>query len=325
MKKAQTESTLGTVIIVLMIITVLAVVFIPKIVKYFKDKGESGVCEWSIALNAFKKSFLLGAEKIPPNCKAKVLQINQTVLESKKKKAQKDLGFFRKDARYKDTIRYFNSTSNHINYEYSLDGIIADELVDCWSKVWRGKVSVFDEWWNIIECCTKFDENKNCIETEPCTSNLIVGGAIPLYAAYEYVVGDVVIKEPPVFCIICSRIIFNDDLQNLGLPSKITSLNEWMYLNRMKATSDNYYEYLSEGQTIAGRLTKQKYDFSPNADYAIVYRRINVHKLKQAGEWALGFLEAKPSEDINRLDIISYDAVTQPIYNGGLGCTAIVD
>ncbi len=339
MKKGAIAIDNLAMIIAFLLVALALVIFFQRITE--ANPVDPRACEWSVALNAFKKSLLLGKDLVPPSCKVKRLEIDKSSIDSKRKKAEKDLNFFKNNDDYKKLLRYFSSEDSHIVDEYALDKIMADEMVECWDKVWRGKLSVFDEWWNLMECCKTWDKEpgsgsstlvngvdkvgETCIETEPCTGKTVFSALMPVYGLYEVASGELQFKQSPVFCIMCSRITFNDDIKNLGLPNKITSMYEWLYINRVKNTADTYYDHLMEGQTNIGQLAPQKYYYDIDFPYAIVFRRINVHKSQQFTDWALSYLGKAPSENINRLDLVPFDKVTTPIDQGGIGCTVLID
>ncbi len=298
-KRGLETETLTLLIIFVIFATALLVLWFPKFYTLFEKSATKSKCELSIGISSLTRSVALGKETIEINCPANRITINKTTLDKNYAKSKEAIQAWAKFDKYANTAPYFRKQGaqpqKELIYEHALDQAIAQEMKDCWEKVFRGKLPVFDQWWKIFGY---EDESK------------------------FWQVWNIEKKGPPVFCIVCSRIKFNQqDMQEINLTKEITSLNEWMYNTPadMK-TLTPYYDYIIEGQTPSDLLTPE-YIYNTNEPHAVIYKRVNIHKLGEIIQGVASWLGYQPMETVNKLELVSYNKIKTPIQEGGSGCT----
>ncbi len=135
MKKAMTFTTLVSIIAVLVVLIVLLIGVVYPMVKTTKEVGKSAGCALQLLLRSIPKKASMGliTIKAPPECKVKILKIDESMVKDylkdaetavKKYKASPDI--------YWEVLQYFDSTESSY-YEWALDKILADELFDAWA------------------------------------------------------------------------------------------------------------------------------------------------------------------------------------------------
>jgi len=298
-------NTLRDLCILLVVFTIIFLGVFPKFKEKLVEAGEKSKCEWSILLASVQKFGTAGiAEGIPEGCKAKMVSISMKDLEKGQKLAKKRIKeYIDKKEVYKP--RFFTNTDQDTLYEFALDKIIADELVDCWEKVFKGHMPLFDQWWRLYTW-----------DTPPETA----GQAFKQW----YVPGQ--IHSPPVNCVICSRITFSDDVIDRFRGKHIVSIEEFLKNNPVPGTNTPYLQYLYEGQTGPDAF-KPKYSFSVDEEgLAIMYERINMHKTGEIVKYPLRLIGlASDSPDINHLVLVPYNQEKITSVDAGEGCTLIID
>ncbi|MBI4919416.1 hypothetical protein HY837_05765 [archaeon] len=189
--------------------------------------------------------------------------------------------------------------------------------MSCWNKVIRGKLPMFDKWYNKID---------------------FFGSDYPKYAGeyIDQVNAFITIWGAPTFCIVCSNIKFNEDLKNLSLPANI-DLTKWLqHTPHPDHPSKSIYEYLYEGQTVPSKLIEPEYnyDLDPPNRYSVIYKRINPHFFDDVVENIWGFVDyLNPFVDednnvptvINQLKLVPHDLVAKPYKEGGESCFYVID
>jgi hypothetical protein len=143
-----------------------------------------------------------------------------------------------------------------VTKRYNMDYFLADELKYCWDIVGQGKLPLFDNWFEFLNC-----PDKQC------------------KSALDYFKG---LKEPHMsaeFCVLCSRIKFDENVKFDNGP--YDSINHWMYNNRYKLNhKTSYFEYVQDEG--AGFFEQRKFAYSTDKPYAVVFVRVN---FQQPVEW----------------------------------------
>ncbi len=300
--------TLIRLAIMLVVFIVVFVGIYPTISQKLYAAESESKCSWSILLASVQKLGSAGiAEGIPEGCKAKTLTVSMKELEKGQKLAKNKIQEYidKKDVY---NAQFFTSTSPNMLNEFALDKIIADELVSCWEKVFKGNMPLFDQWWRFYKPFWGKDQPGSGPE------------ALDLWLLGE-------IKRAPVNCVICSRITFSDDvITNFG-NREVDSLMEFMSLNPVPKTKTPYLQYVYEGQP-GSDLLKPYYKFSvTNEGLAIIYERVNVQSAKSILEtpvkW-IGLISEK-SQDLNYLKLVPYSQESIIAPDTGEGCTLIID
>jgi len=310
----------GTLVSIAIIAVILLVTFLgllPGMERRLEAAEEKGKCEWSVLMASVRKAGTLGlSEGVPAGCKAKIFTVTMAELENQRRFAGNRLADIQdaKRTEYEKIARHFRSvpagmSDEQMLKEFELNTVIAKELFDCWDKVYKGKLPLFDEWWKLYE---PFWAKGG----EPTTSQ----------KAVETFIGD--FKYAPVNCVLCAHVFFSDDvIREFGqspFNSRISTLDEWLRINPIPHSTTSYLEFLYDGQT-GTYLFKPPYGSSDNPfaidkqGIAIMYERVNVHTVSgwfgDIGTW-LKLSKAAP-EDFNYLKLIQYapDAIQNE------GCT----
>lgn len=293
---------------VLLIVVFVMLGLIPGFTQKLQAAESASTCSWSILLASVQKLGSAGiAQGIPEGCKAIMVNVSMKDLEKNQRLASNRISeFMNKPDIYKS--QYFTNKNKETINEFALDKIIADELVDCWEKVFKGKMPLFDNWWRFYK---PFWGDKQP-GSGPEALDMWLGGTF---------------QHAPVNCVICSRITFSDDIISSFGNREVDSLMEWMSLNPVPRTQTPYLQYVYEGQP-GSDLLKPYYKFTPNQDgLAILYERVNVQSLTSTLEtpvkW-VGLISSK-SEDKNYLKLVPYtqESIISP--DTGEGCTLIID
>ena len=145
-------------------------------------------------------------------------------------------------------------------------------MKQCWQKLGVGDLDLFPNWWKLIG----FKDTKE--EKEFL-------GFIPERFLLKF-------KEPPRFCVICSRIRFDPDVREYvyGAYSdgRVTSLNHWLKNNEVSRYDMSYREFMLD-DTHEGIFGLSSYQYQlasphlPDKPLAVLYVQQNVFKLTQ---WA---------------------------------------
>ncbi|MEM4239676.1 MAG: hypothetical protein QXK08_00580 [Candidatus Woesearchaeota archaeon] len=268
--------------------------------------GEKAKCEWSVVMAALSKAGTGGfSEGIPEGCRAKIMNVTMDDLRKKYSLAKTRMALYG-GAQYQNVIRTFTpdkADNEAVLNEFAVDKIVADEMVSCWEKVFKGKMPLFDEWWRLYD----FPWSKT--ERNPETAVQNFAGTF---------------GRPPVNCILCAHIKFMPEVINaFKAKPKITSMDEWMLANPVPLTSKDYLNFLAEGQPDVPH-----YEFSVDANgLAVVYARVNEHAVKgylQSIPATFGITTPEP-KDYNMLFLVPYTQTDIVDPASGIGCTLIID
>ncbi len=281
-KKAQLSQTFVRIsAITIGFLIILFVVAFP-VREAMTQVAEKGQCQWEFFISSQTK--ILGQVQIPPECESNRLNITEKLLEKDFKDSRETLNTWKKDRDNNEGKIFGNWGSNFIDdyegyqsnhrdddvlYEYSMDAVVADEIKDCWEKVLKGKFPLFDEWWQLI------------------------GTEEPDDSWWE--VWNLEKKHPPTFCVLCSVVSFDKDI-NQRFPEKVSSINNWMKNTPVLKDPEktDYFSYtLPEDQV----FYEQDYSYYTDRDLAIIYSRVNVHKIDQWGDMMMDWINIISEED----------------------------
>jgi hypothetical protein len=152
-------------LVALIAIAIAAVVFLvivwPKLAVMLKGAGSGSTCNLNLFLSAAVKAATLGFAEVPPGCEAEYVIISKEDVDSRKNIAKKRL-----DKYYTDNTGHYAGvraafgvqngiTDNALN-EWALDSILGKEMVDCWNKVWHGKL-------DLVKRSNAVDQNVFCV------------------------------------------------------------------------------------------------------------------------------------------------------------------
>lgn len=323
MKKAQvgmdTFVALGILGIAVM---VLLIIVFPSFKEVLVSEGEQGACEWSLVMHSLTK--LGDWSLIPAECRAHRIEIDMKYLDRFTSEARRRIGEYKKDTtgKYDVILKDFNDVNNKQQvYEWALNRAVAQEMVNCWSKVFKGRLPLFDQWWKLYS----FDWFNNNEPTEKTALKLWS----PLGTHYFY--------GPPTNCIVCSRIKFSPEVQEYFKGKEIKSFDNWLRYNYPRYGGKGYYEELAEGQSELNSLFTPPYSFKVDAPLAVLYEKIYYYQemfkwTDQLIKYATGGKD--DTYELNYLKLVPYTEgklIGPPNYvekkgnTGGEGCTFVLD
>ncbi|MFC1775147.1 hypothetical protein ACFLZN_02425, partial [Nanoarchaeota archaeon] len=250
--------------------------------------------EWGTLLGAVAKVSTHGVADIPPPCKRNLINITKKdlkALDDEADRAIKDYhkglaaygGEGKKDNPWLPIYNKFPINNEEYRREWALNNceaaqgelnkIISDEMESCWKKVWKGKLPMFDSWWNVIDVDSfdikdfKFKPSGDYNKDQEAAFKSWEAGPFKTFG-------------PPVFCVYCARIKFDPDLSEV-LPqrkTKITSLYEFMRVEHSKFDKKNkVHTYLLADDQIGLGERKQvlNRDYSIEEPLAVEFVRAN--------------------------------------------------
>jgi hypothetical protein len=312
-KRAVFQTTFVNLAMVAIIALILLLMVFPAFEDLFAAEKEKGACEWSLVMHSLTK--LADWSLIPPECRAHRFEVSLSDLRKEFKQAKKRINVYNKDrVKYKKILTRFKDANDEAQlYEWALNKVIAVELKDCWEKVFKGRLPLFDRWWLLYSWG---DEKPPGAGEEKRAFDL-----------WKIKVGKT--HRPPVNCIICSRIRFADDVKGYFGSREIDSLDMWLKYNYPEFGSVSYYESLAEGRS---HLQGARVYFTYHVDIplAVMYEKIYI---KHAARTNLGkawaFVTGGQEEiyEINWLKLVPYTQhnLLGPREQGGESCSFILD
>ncbi len=318
--KAQTgiDTLVGLAILGLLVVILIVILF-PEIKEALVGEGEKGACEWSLVMSSLTK--LADWSLIPPECRAHRMDIDVKYLDRFTSEAKVRIKEYKNNpAKYGSILVYFNDPAKTEQvYEWALNKAVAQEMNDCWTKVFKGRLPLFDQWWNLYDFPW---ETPKPGESEG-------------YAYIDQFYGS--FKHPPVNCIVCSRIRFGDDVKAMFAGKAISSADLWLRYNYPRYGGKSYYEEITEGQSELNSLFVKQYEFSVDNPLAVLYEKIYYYQglekwldvlIKSAtggkdGTYELNYLKLIPYTQDKIIVPPNYD--TSYGNTGGEGCTFVLD
>jgi hypothetical protein len=298
MKQTRKAELVASQLVTLVVISVSLIVLLIVYAGFnsvLKAETLQRECQWNLMQNAFTKNPITGGEAIPPDCEMLRVNLSKKQLEKKISTSKKEIIDF--DTKYyENKYTSFNIDKNQDMLEYELDRIIANEIKSCWEVAWMGQMPIFKEWWDLFTC---YGDERVCkCKTKDCGN---IGKAI-----------DISNSAAPAFCLICSRIKFDDEIQTEFESKIISTLPEWMKNHEVitDAKSRSYYEYVMDDDNIG--IFAPEYKYQVNEPLAVVYGRVNVLRPQQAIEGIgnfVGILD-ETSKAQNFLGLIPYSEVS---------------
>ncbi|MBW3001720.1 hypothetical protein KY338_01000 [Candidatus Woesearchaeota archaeon] len=305
-------------ILAVVIVLVVFILIIPSFRQVLEGAVETGECQWDMLFSAVLQagSMGLGGSSQFKSCRAQNVNISMNSLYEYELEAAERMEVYRKNTAlyHKSIAQGFGVPEDDPAYydkqlEWVMNKIIADEMLACWNKVWRGNLPIFDQWWNLVDF-TFFGVGTEKPPLEELQNVKYTN--LGIFTAYG----------PPTFCIICSRIKFDRDIRMKFKNKPITSLKEWMADNPAPESKISYLEEFEQGQTLTTRMFAPKYVYTVDEPYAIVYKRVNPHKIVDVGKWLASNIAGLGEEavTVNQVVIAPYDMIVKSTEKGGLGC-----
>ncbi len=273
-----TTSEIGKAILSLVILAFFIAIMFPALKLLFEDTAGAGACKWELFLTTFSR--ITGERSIPQSCRMQIHTITKENLTRRRadklytpvQEAERGMKLWWDDNRFGESAPYFRGSykdtylpDEPILYEWAADKIVAERMRYCWDKVDQGNVQLFDNWYDVIDWHI-FGYGEDA-KPKPVWGNE--------QEAWETWFMN--IKKPPVLCIICDQIKFDNDLQQMFGSRDIISLDEWMRNSPLPedvlAGSNriaSYYEYV----TPQLGFFEPKYSYQMSEPQAVIYTRI---------------------------------------------------
>lgn len=313
MSKGQLLSGKLLTIVILTVSMVVLLMTSTSFGNVIRNVAKTSSCNWNFAVNAITS--------LPPECEATYSTLTMKNLSKGTVRAAKRIEEFNAEPRkYAKALEHFPYQEKYSEedltlYEYAMDEYIAKRMKSGWDKVWKGKLPIFDDWWNIVDW-TFF----GFTDAEAEKGRTVQGEeAIDIWLLKVY--------DPPTFCVLLERIKFGEDIKKkFGDRGRlrIDSLSPWMDNNPLVAKGsvpnkihyyDNtpYSKYLEDDVHVG--LFRQRFNYELDKNYAILYSRVNVYKGKQYAETVLDWLGVYDEEDlskpINVISLVPYEEIGQ--------------
>lgn len=279
--------------IILLVVFVILLGAMPRIIDILKRGGEHQVCSISSVLESSGK--VGGVRTFTSDCPRDEEEVTMSVLNKNLDDVEKEV------KKYDGTKDAYTERDPKI---WNLNKFIAKEMKQCWEKLGAGELNLFPEWWKLIG----YNQSN---EKE-------------LFGLQDFLkVWNLKFKEPPRFCVICSRIRFDPDVrkdvyeQHPG--GSIDSLNKWMRNNAVPNSGGiSYLEYIEDDvhKGLFG-LSSYQYQLSsqnlPDKPLAVLYVQQNVWKGQQWAEGVLEFagLKSDVSTPIHSLELVPLDETSE--------------
>jgi hypothetical protein len=172
-KKGITED-LPRLIAIVAGILVFVIVLGPPMYSLIKRGGETGKCDWNLLLAAGFKTATLGFGEIPVGCQAEYTTADTDTLEKTARTAKKRINKYCGESPkvgaaifagrapsqaslfYAEAAKEFCETGQPTRAdieEWALDSMFGKRMVECWNKVWHGKLDFFSQEWSSRSFC----------------------------------------------------------------------------------------------------------------------------------------------------------------------------
>jgi len=360
MKRGQVGVPTFVYAIGILIVLVAFLFMVPSFKELLFEAGEKGECQWSVLVSALTRTPGLGFENIPVECKAKYIDVSLEDLQDNYAAASQAIMKYKAETTdnnhaYDEIYKKFNNPNSEAQLaEWSANKIVADQMVDCWDKVWKGELPLFDVWHKLIayenvvskkelgDIKSGADAIKQGVGTvSPMLSNIL--NFLPVNTVVDWTdkllnsdqkdwseidylkFWNLKYQRPPVFCVVCSRINFKKDTES-ALTNLQIDLTEWLKINQVPMTKESYTEYIISDE-LKGYNHYYKYDTTKPV--AIVYTRVNTHQMAAVTEDVADFLGMNPNDPApnkaNKLAVVPYDKVIMPFKKGGTSCDYVLD
>ncbi|MEA3514917.1 MAG: hypothetical protein U9R34_05550, partial [Nanoarchaeota archaeon] len=209
-KRGSSETTMR---IILAIIVILALLVISgNLFAMMRGAGEAKICQYNLFVTSATKTPIIQNINIPPECQMKRITLTYDELAKNKAKAQKEIK--KHNDKFKENPEFkfsYDITNDDDLIRYEMDKAIAKELRSCWQIGWQGNMNFFDEWWRFYDLPWGDDPPSQEKAWDSWITKL---AGSPL--------------RPPINCIACSRIKFDDNLEARFQNENIKTINEWM-------------------------------------------------------------------------------------------------
>lgn len=188
MNKAQTSILVSIIALTFTLVVLLVVVF-PPFRALVLGTSETGQCQFSVLLSSLAKKISFGFGDIPPACKMKRMTITPDDLERYERLASRTTERFEELGLTKAVSEFPDTEYGHL--KWALHRVIANEMIDCYNKGWRGQMDLKASGWPT----------------------------------------DILEETGAYLCILCTRIKFDQDLRNLFGARRTFYMDTWLKAN----------------------------------------------------------------------------------------------
>jgi len=320
MKKGQMGINEFVIMTALVAIFIVLLIVLTPIKDALTRTAESSGCQWGLFLSSVTRTPGLGIENIPAQCKANRVTVTKNDLDKMyRKKAINAFERYEKNQALYPILyeQYSSSKDENQLVEWELNAFMAEQMRNCWTKVWKGKLPLFDEWWNWVDL-DFFNLVEGDFKNEKDRAKIFLGET-------EY--GPILnVWGPPTFCVLCSRVKFDNEVKSFVPNVDERIFTAWLKGNPIPTQKTvSYYEDILEGQSVNDRIFFPEYSYDTSDPQAILYKRVNTHKI---GQWAGDILPryvVGSEKDYNSLRVSKFEDIARPSSLGnGEGCYEVV-
>ena len=290
-KKGLTAAILVIITVMLLSFVVLAKLDL-HIISFAKAVAEGGVCAWSAVFASMGK--VSGAETIKIVCPQRFVTITQSEAGKDRKSNFPDEEFLYINKKIPSSLRKklanwypaYEEKEDKDYMEYRMNEIMAKEIKHCWNKLGRGDLDLFSDWFSIVE----YEEGT--LKSDDGKLERFFKKVYPFNK-------DVSLTKKA--CIICSRVRFDDSVKaefgaDVDPELEITTLPDWMKSHPLSSYDPtSYYEFTLDESIIsdffAEEEDKDRLYYKPGDDSAVVFMRINIHRLVEIASDIADFIE----------------------------------
>lgn len=316
------ETVLTSIIIGLVVFTVLYF-FTAEIISFVKTPIEDQACVQTAVFESLSKKAALGEPVFHLECPQHFVTVVKDEGEAREYKKEHEgteetmvtIDRPLPNALKENVGKWYASTNlnrDSVNLdtksfyrEYRLNELMAQEMKSCWSRMGRGKLDLFTDWFSVIQYKNGAWTGK---EGLPLKVFKILN---PFNKEYE----------SPKMCVICSRIRFSESVRNEFPKQPIESLTTFTLNNPTNVFEGrkplSYYEFLLDevySDLFGTQEGNLKYTYDMNGDVAVVFFRSNlfylVHTYARIKDY-LWYDEESELAPVDAIFLVPYDKVTE--------------
>ncbi|VVB81063.1 Uncharacterised protein [uncultured archaeon] len=138
-KKGMNPELLVGIIALMAFLVVALVIVYPPIKDWMFGAGQTGQCQFSILLRTISKQMSFGFGEIPAECQMKRITVTDKEIDSYTSLAKNRIASYKAQ---NNPAQYNFPDTPQSEYNWALEKIVADEMVDCLNKGWRGRLNL---------------------------------------------------------------------------------------------------------------------------------------------------------------------------------------
>src|SRR3989344_4882856 len=319
------ETVLTSIIIGLVVFTVLYF-FTAEIISFVKTPIEDQACVQTAVFESLSKKAALGEPVFHLECPQHFVTVVKDEAEENEFKKEHEgteetiVAIDRPlpNALSENAGKWYGiaasefRTNKEVYQEYRLNELMAQEMKSCWSRMGRGKLDLFTDWFSVIKyeqgTWWQTDREGGLLRT------LSTIGTVLNPFNKEYV-------GAPKMCVVCSRVRFSESVRDTFPKQPIDSLTTFTLNNPTNVFEGrrplSYYEFLSDdvySDVLGTQEGNLKYTYDMNGDVAVVFFRSNlfylVHTYARIKDH-LWYDEESELAPVDAIFLVPYDKVTE--------------